>query len=50
MENPANPVLANIVMNHILKKIKGTLPFSVPFLKVYVDDIVIAIPKDVKWT
>ncbi|KAI4476142.1 hypothetical protein M0804_013832 [Polistes exclamans] len=46
MGNPASPVLANIVMNYILKKVEGKLPFQVPFLKVYVDDIVTAIPKD----
>ncbi|KAI4476637.1 hypothetical protein M0804_013416 [Polistes exclamans] len=46
MGNPASPVLANLVMNYILKKVKGMLPFQVPFLKVYVDYIVTAIPKD----
>ncbi|KAI4476761.1 hypothetical protein M0804_013305 [Polistes exclamans] len=46
MGNPASPVLANIVMSYILKKVEGMLPFKVPFLKVYVDDIVTAIPKD----
>ncbi|KAI4479389.1 hypothetical protein M0804_011174 [Polistes exclamans] len=33
-------------MNYILKKVEGMLPFQVSFLKVYVDDIVTAIPKD----
>ncbi|KAI4476578.1 hypothetical protein M0804_013472 [Polistes exclamans] len=33
MGNPASPVLANIVMNYILKKVEGMLPFQVPFLK-----------------
>ncbi|KAI4475426.1 hypothetical protein M0804_014325 [Polistes exclamans] len=46
MGNPASPVLANIVMNYILKNVEGMLPYQVPFLKVYVDDIVTAIPKD----
>ncbi|KAI4474203.1 hypothetical protein M0804_014966 [Polistes exclamans] len=46
MGNPASPVLTNLVMNYILKKIEGTLPFPVPFLKVHVDDIFTAIPKD----
>ncbi|KAI4476528.1 hypothetical protein M0804_013507 [Polistes exclamans] len=46
MGNPASPVLANIVMNYIPKKIEGMLPFQVPFIKVYVVDIVTAIPKD----
>ncbi|KAI4476890.1 hypothetical protein M0804_013217 [Polistes exclamans] len=32
--NPASPVLANLVMNYILKKIEGRLHFLVPFLKV----------------
>ncbi|KAI4476543.1 hypothetical protein M0804_013522 [Polistes exclamans] len=46
MGNPASPILANLVMNHVLKKIEGNLPFTVPFLKVYVDDIITEIPKD----
>ncbi|KAI4485256.1 hypothetical protein M0804_006761 [Polistes exclamans] len=44
--NPASPILANLVMNHVLKKIEGNLHFTVPFLKVYVDDIITAVPKD----
>ncbi|KAI4476888.1 hypothetical protein M0804_013215 [Polistes exclamans] len=44
--NPASPVLANLVMNYILKKIEGRLHFLVPFLKVNVDDVVTVIPKD----
>ncbi|KAI4476482.1 hypothetical protein M0804_013553 [Polistes exclamans] len=46
MGNPASPILANLVVNHELKKIEGNLPFAVPFLKVYVDDIIPALPKD----
>ncbi|XP_014614262.1 PREDICTED: uncharacterized protein LOC106792377 [Polistes canadensis] len=46
MGNPASPVLANLVINYILRKIEGRLPFPVPFLKVYVDGVVTAIPKD----
>ncbi|KAI4476711.1 hypothetical protein M0804_013328 [Polistes exclamans] len=34
MGNPASPILANIVMNYILKKVEGMLPFQVPFLKI----------------
>ncbi|KAI4475425.1 hypothetical protein M0804_014324 [Polistes exclamans] len=46
MSNPASQVLANLVMSYILKNIEGLLPFPVPFLKVYFDDVVTAIPKD----
>ncbi|KAI4476638.1 hypothetical protein M0804_013417 [Polistes exclamans] len=46
MGNPASPVLANPVMNYILKKFKGRSLFFVPFLKVYVDNVVTAIPTD----
>ncbi|KAI4484546.1 hypothetical protein M0804_007112 [Polistes exclamans] len=46
MGNPASPILANIVMRFILKMVEGMLHFYVPFLKVYVDDIVTAIQKD----
>ncbi|KAI4476537.1 hypothetical protein M0804_013516 [Polistes exclamans] len=44
--NPVSPILANLEMDHTLKKIKGNLPFRGLFLKVYVDDIKTAIPKD----
>ncbi|CAD6208583.1 GSCOCG00010569001-RA-CDS [Cotesia congregata] len=46
MGNPSSPILANIVMNHILKRVMEILPFPVPFLKLYVDDTITAIPKD----
>ncbi|XP_057324832.1 uncharacterized protein LOC130667337 [Microplitis mediator] len=46
MGNPASPILANIVMDHILKRIMKLLPFPVPFLKVYVDDTILSIPED----
>ncbi|KAI4475994.1 hypothetical protein M0804_013946 [Polistes exclamans] len=45
MGNPASPILANLVMNNVLIKIEGNLPFTVLFLKVYVVDIITATPK-----
>lgn len=45
MGNPASPVLANLVMNHLFNKVVKTLPFNIPFLFVYVDDTVLAAPK-----
>ncbi|XP_044588865.1 uncharacterized protein LOC123268048 [Cotesia glomerata] len=46
MGNPASPILANIVMDHVLKRIIKLLPFPVLFLKVYVDDTIVAIPEE----
>lgn len=46
MGNPASPVLANIVMNHLISETLKKLPFNIPFLYVYVDDTILAAPKD----
>ncbi|XP_044582971.1 uncharacterized protein LOC123263989 [Cotesia glomerata] len=46
MGNPANPVLANFVMDYVLRKIIDSLPFQVPFLKLYVDETLLAVPGD----
>ncbi|XP_045451602.1 uncharacterized protein LOC123667071 isoform X1 [Melitaea cinxia] len=45
MGNPASPVIANIVMNYAISKILESLPFEVPFIKLYVDDTVAAVPE-----
>lgn len=42
---PSSPALANVVMYYILKRILGELPFPVPFLKLYVDDTLLAVPE-----
>ncbi|CAD6225600.1 GSCOCG00011838001-RA-CDS, partial [Cotesia congregata] len=46
MGNPASPVLANLVMDYVLWKIVDSLPFHVPFLKLYMDDTLLAMPGD----
>ncbi|CAD6237768.1 GSCOCG00008333001-RA-CDS, partial [Cotesia congregata] len=46
MGNPASPVLANLVMDYVLRKIVDSLPFHVPFLKFYVNDTLLAVPGD----
>lgn len=46
MGNPASPSVANIAMNHIIEEAKQKLPFPIPFIKVYVDDTFIIIPRD----
>lgn len=45
MGNPASPSLANLVMNHILKKVLEVVPFRIAFLKLYVDDTLLAVPE-----
>ncbi|XP_057340580.1 uncharacterized protein LOC130677745 [Microplitis mediator] len=44
MGNPASPSLANLVMNHVLKKVVEIVPFRIAFLKLYVDDTLLAVP------
>ena len=44
MGNPASPSIANIVMNYCLNNILAALPFEISFLKLYVDDTILAIP------
>lgn len=46
MGNPASPILANLVMNDILNKAVAKLHFDLPFLYCYVDDILMAVPRD----
>lgn len=44
MGSPIAPILADIYLEHILDTKLTTLPFSVPILYKYVDDIITAIP------
>ena len=46
MGNPSSPVMANIVMNHILTEVERNLQFKLEILKIYVDDTLIAVPKN----
>lgn len=45
MGNPASPSLANLVMNHVLRKVLEIVPFKIAFLKLYVDDTLLAVPE-----
>ncbi|XP_044577776.1 uncharacterized protein LOC123260626 [Cotesia glomerata] len=42
---PSSSALANLVMFYILKRVLNKLPFLVPFLKLYVDDTLLAVPE-----
>lgn len=46
MGSPISPILAQIVMDYVVKNILQQLPFEPPFLYKFVDDIITAIPKD----
>jgi hypothetical protein len=46
MGNPASPCLANLVMNYIVEEVKKKINFVLPFLKIYVDDSSLAVPKN----
>lgn len=46
MGSPIAPILADIYLEYILDKKLPTLPFSVPFIYKFVDDIITAIPSN----
>ena len=46
MGNPASPIYASLVMNNILRRAVERLGFDLPFLYIYVDDIITAIPRN----
>ncbi|XP_044760971.1 uncharacterized protein LOC123318413 [Coccinella septempunctata] len=46
MGNPASPVLAEIVMDSVIRFVLSRLNFVVPLIRVYVDDIFMIIPED----
>lgn len=45
MGSPISPILALIVMDHLLDAVIPRLPFQLPFIYKYVDDIICAIPE-----
>lgn len=46
MGNPTSPVLANIVMNHLIMKSMEKLNSVIHFIYIYVDDLILAAPKN----
>lgn len=46
MGTPASPTLANVVVNYVLNQFIQILDFVILYLKVYVDDFNLAIPRD----
>lgn len=46
MGSNLSPIIARLVMDYVLDKILSTLPFEIPFIKKYVDDIICSIPTD----
>ncbi|KAJ8969267.1 hypothetical protein NQ317_012907, partial [Molorchus minor] len=45
MGSPVSPILAQYVMDDLLESCLNQLPFEIPFLKKYVDDIILTIPQ-----
>lgn len=45
MGNPVSPTFANIVMNELVISTLRKLPFKLPFIRIYVDDTILAIPE-----
>ncbi|XP_062711099.1 uncharacterized protein LOC134289353 [Aedes albopictus] len=48
MGSPLSPILADIALDTVIDKAMSSLPFPIPILKKYVDDIFMAIPTDAK--
>lgn len=48
MGNPASPSLANLVMNFLVNSVLKKVSYHIPFVKIYVDDTSLAIPKNKK--
>ncbi|XP_058445859.1 uncharacterized protein LOC131427008 [Malaya genurostris] len=46
MGSPLSPILANIVMDNLLHTVTKQLPFNIPIVRKYVDDLFLALPKD----
>ncbi|XP_058817820.1 uncharacterized protein LOC131681126 [Topomyia yanbarensis] len=46
MGSPLSPILADIVMENLLKTVTRKLPFAIPIIRKYVDDLFMALPKD----
>jgi hypothetical protein len=46
MGQPYSPVIANLVVEILLEEVIEKLDFEIPFLKIYVDDIITAVPID----
>ncbi|XP_055589013.1 uncharacterized protein LOC129741318 [Uranotaenia lowii] len=44
MGNPLSPILADLVMEGLLKNVVPSLDFTLPFINKYVDDLITAIP------
>lgn len=46
MGSPISPILATIILDHLLDSVIPGLPFSFAFIYKYVDDIICAVPSD----
>ncbi|XP_058817322.1 uncharacterized protein LOC131680624 [Topomyia yanbarensis] len=46
MGSPLSPILADIVMENLISTVIRSLPFKIPVLRKYVDDLVLALPKN----
>ncbi|XP_057335116.1 uncharacterized protein LOC130673917 [Microplitis mediator] len=46
MGGPASPALANFVMQYVIEKVSELLPFVVKYMRLYVDDMFMTIPRE----
>ncbi|XP_015118396.1 uncharacterized protein LOC107042039 [Diachasma alloeum] len=46
MGNPASPILASLVMDHVLSKVLEKIPVRISWVKLYVDDTLLAVPTE----
>lgn len=46
MGSKISPILANFVLDDVVKDCLSRIPFNIPFIKRYVDDLLLAVPSD----
>lgn len=46
MENPASPIVAEMVVNKVVALVLSNVDFLIPLVYFYVDDIIMSIPRE----
>ena len=46
MGSPLSPIIADMVLNTLIGSVLQQLPFQVPYIRKYVDDLFLALPHD----
>lgn len=44
MENPGSSFNYNFIMNELVPYVLNKIPYDIPFIKIYIDDLLFSIP------